>query len=121
MSLAKEIGIKTHPARFPVKLPEFFINFLTKEGDVVLDIFAGSNTTGEAAENLGRKWLAFENDISYLSASIFRFLPKGINKEKLEKHYNSVFNNEQIDIETEINLFNQAYKVEEEEKEYKEV
>lgn len=119
MSLAKSINIKTHPARFPIKLPEFFINFLTKEGDVVLDIFAGSNTTGEASENLGRRWLAFENDISYLSASIFRFLPKTINKSLLEKYYNSVLNNEQIEIETEINLFNQPYKVEEDKVEYK--
>lgn len=120
MSLAKSISIKTHPARFPVKLPEFFINFLTKEGDIVLDIFAGSNTTGEASENLGRRWLAFENDISYLSASIFRFLPKTINKSQLENYYHSVLNNEQIEIETEINLFNQAYKVKEDEAEYQE-
>ncbi len=121
MSLAKKIGIKTHPARFPIKLPEFFINFLTDEGDIVLDIFAGSNTTGEACENLGRRWLAFENDISYLSASIFRFLPKEISKEKLEKYYHTVLNNEQIEIETEINLFSQAFKVEEGKQEYKEV
>lgn len=121
MNLAKLIGIKTHPARFPIKLPEFFINFLTKEGDVVLDIFAGSNTTGEAAENLGRRWLAFENDINYVATSIFRFLPKAINKRQLEKYYNSVLNNEQIEIETEINLFNQSYIVAEDEIKYNDV
>lgn len=120
MSLAKQLGLKTHPARFPVRLPEFFVNFLTNEGDVVLDIFAGSNTTGEACENLGRRWLAFEKDINYLSASIFRFLPKEISTEKLEQYYNSIQNNIQLDIETEINLFNQAFKVEEDEEEYKE-
>jgi site-specific DNA-methyltransferase (cytosine-N4-specific) len=119
MSLAKEVGIKTHPARFPVKLPQFFINLLTNEGDIVLDIFSGSNTTGEAAESLGRRWLAFENDINYLSASIFRFLPKEIAKAKLLGYYQSVLNNQQVEIETEINLFNQAFKVEEEEKIYK--
>ena len=121
MSLAKSINIKTHPARFPIKLPEFFINFLTKEGDVVLDIFAGSNTTGEACENLGRRWLAFENDINYLAASILRFLPKTINKLKLERFYNSVLNNEQIEIQTEINLFNQSYIVAEDEVKYNDV
>lgn len=40
----------------------------------MLDIFAGSNTTGAVAEALGRKWLAFEIDRSYLAASAFRFI-----------------------------------------------
>jgi hypothetical protein len=48
------IGVKPHPARFPEKLPTFFIEFLTDPGDTVLDIFAGSNTTGSAAEKLDR-------------------------------------------------------------------
>jgi hypothetical protein len=43
-------------------------------GDTVLDIFAGSNTTGSAAEKLGRRWLAFEKDRAYLAASAFRFV-----------------------------------------------
>jgi DNA modification methylase len=66
--------IDGHPARFPLKLPEFFIKFLTEPGDLVLDFFAGSNTTGEAAENLGRKWVSFEIEPSYVAASGFRFL-----------------------------------------------
>ena len=44
------VGAKQHPARFPEKLPEFFIRMLTDPGDLVLDIFAGSNTTGAVAE-----------------------------------------------------------------------
>jgi site-specific DNA-methyltransferase (cytosine-N4-specific) len=68
------VGIKGHPARFPEKLPAFFIQFLTDPGDVVLDIFAGSNTTGAAAEHAGRHWLAFEKERTYLAASTFRFL-----------------------------------------------
>ncbi len=70
------VNIKGHPARFPPAIPEFFIRLLTDENDTVLDIFAGSNTTGEVAENLGRKWLAFELEQSYLAASAFRFLEK---------------------------------------------
>lgn len=66
-------GAKGHPARFPEKLPAFFIAFLTEPGDTVLDFFAGSNTTGAAAEAAGRKWLAFECEAEYLSASVFRF------------------------------------------------
>jgi DNA modification methylase len=69
----KSLGLKTHPARFPTKLPEFFINFLTDSGDTVLDIFAGSNTTGEVAEKLNRNWLSFENNIDYIAASVLRF------------------------------------------------
>ncbi|MEM6271632.1 MAG: site-specific DNA-methyltransferase [Bacteroidota bacterium] len=74
MKLCKEHGAKRHPARFPSKLPEFFIKFLTSEKDLVIDIFAGSNTTGEVAEKLNRRWISFELDQSYLSASAFRFL-----------------------------------------------
>jgi len=74
LRLCKQTGIKPHPARFPEKLPSFFIEFLTEPQDLVLDIFAGSNTTGMVAENLSRKWLAFENNHEYLCASIFRFL-----------------------------------------------
>jgi len=40
----------------------------------VLDIFAGSNTTGRAAEKLDRRWLAFEKDRTCLAASAFRFV-----------------------------------------------
>ena len=68
-------GISGHPARFPEKLPEFFIEFLTDTNDIVVDIFAGSNTTGAVAEKLGRRWLAFEKEQKYLAASTFRFLP----------------------------------------------
>lgn len=70
----KTVGIKGHPARFPPKLPEFFIKYLTEPGDLVVDIFAGSNTTGHMAETLGRKWLSFDLNREYLAASAFRFL-----------------------------------------------
>ena len=76
LNACKALGVKQHPARFPAKLPEFFIRFLTEPGDVVLDIFAGSNTTGQVAENEGRKWIAFEERMEYLASSAFRFLSK---------------------------------------------
>lgn len=69
----KQNGIKPHPAKFPPYLPEFFLKFLTDEYDVVLDPFAGSNTTGFVAETLSRRWIAFDNNESYLEASKFRF------------------------------------------------
>jgi len=70
----KTVGAKHHPARFPAKLPEFFIRMLTQPGDIVLDVFAGSNTTGQVAETEGRRWLAFELSREYVAASAFRFL-----------------------------------------------
>jgi DNA modification methylase len=69
----KEEGLKVHPARYPRALPEFFIKMLTDEADVVLDPFAGSNTTGAVAESLQRRWIAFESVEEYLRASKFRF------------------------------------------------
>jgi site-specific DNA-methyltransferase (cytosine-N4-specific) len=77
----KSVGVKGHPARFPSKLPEFFIKYLTEPGDLVVDIFAGSNTTGQAAEGLGRRWLAFELNREYLAASAFRFFDDPIDFE----------------------------------------
>jgi DNA modification methylase len=68
-----EEKIKPHPARFPVQLPEFFIKFLTGEGDVVLDPFVGSCSTGEAAERHRRKWIGFELRSDYLDGAQFRF------------------------------------------------
>lgn len=57
-----------HPARFPVGLPEFFIKLMTQPGQVVLDPFGGTGTTGVAAENLGRRWLLAELDADYVTA-----------------------------------------------------
>ena len=64
-----------HPARFPRRLPEFFIRLCTEPGDTVLDPFAGSNMTGEAAQRLGRRWVAIELSKDYLEGSKFRFQP----------------------------------------------
>jgi site-specific DNA-methyltransferase (adenine-specific) len=73
-----------HPSRFPVDLPDFFIRLLTRPGQVVLDPFAGTGTTGVAAERLGRRWLLVEADRTYaaalpdrLKATAARRLPAG--------------------------------------------
>jgi DNA modification methylase len=72
--LCNELGQERHPARFPPDLPAFFVKMLTDDGDIVLDIFGGSNTTGFVAEALGRRWMTFEQSKEYLVASAFRFL-----------------------------------------------
>ena len=66
-------GKKLHPARFPAELPRFFIEFLTNPGDLVLDPFAGSNTTGYVAEGLKRRWLGVELRADYAEESQLRF------------------------------------------------
>jgi len=65
--------IRLHPARMPAGLPQFFIEFLTKPGDLVIDPFAGSNTTGAVAERLGRRWIAVEPEPDFVQGSRGRF------------------------------------------------
>ncbi len=95
----KKLDIKTHPARFPAKLPEFFINMLTDPGDIVLDIFAGSNTTGFVAEQLNRKWIAFDNSPEYVAMSIFRFVPKDFYERTLRNIYNDILEGKKINVD----------------------
>lgn len=67
--------VPLHPARMPIDLASFFINFLTEPGDLVVDPFAGSNVTGAAAEQLGRHWISIESMPEYAHASMSRFSP----------------------------------------------
>jgi site-specific DNA-methyltransferase (cytosine-N4-specific) len=62
-----------HPARMPIGLASFFIDFLTTRGDLVLDPFAGSNTTGFAAALVNRRWVSIEIQNSYIEQSRIRF------------------------------------------------
>jgi DNA modification methylase len=73
MIKSKRDGLKPHPARFPSRFAEFFIKFLTDEGDFVFDPFAGSNMTGYVAEQLKRKWIAGELSETYIKNSMIRF------------------------------------------------
>jgi site-specific DNA-methyltransferase (cytosine-N4-specific) len=70
----KALDEDSHPARFPPDLPKFFIEFLTDPGDLVVDLFSGSNTTGRVAHDLGRRWLSIEIDPKYARLSAVRFL-----------------------------------------------
>jgi len=64
--LCKQFGV-SHPARFPMKLAEFFIKAGTNAGDVVLDPFGGSGTTAITAEKLGRDFKYIEINPDYCS------------------------------------------------------
>lgn len=65
--------LPAHPARMPIDLAAFMIQFLTEPGDLVLDPFAGSNTTGAAAEMLDRRWISIEAQETYIDGSQARF------------------------------------------------
>lgn len=97
----KAVSVKAHPARFPSKLPEFFVKMLTDPEDTVLDIFSGSNTTGEVAEKLGRRWLAFEENRDYVAASAFRFTDDG---DDLQDIYDRILAEEEVRLEQKQNV-----------------
>jgi DNA modification methylase len=73
LSGRKGTEMKPHPVRFPVQLPKFFIKFLTTPGDLILDPFFGSCTTGEATERQARRWICAELVEIYLDGARFRF------------------------------------------------
>ena len=75
----RESEITPHPARMSPGLVSFFIEYLTDEGDTVLDPFSGSNTTGYCAEKLNRKWLSFEIKNEYINQAILRFSDPSLN------------------------------------------
>lgn len=98
----KELKIKGHPARFPAKFPEFFIKMLTEEGDLVVDIFSGSNTTGQVAEELNRRWLSFDTNQEYVAASVFRFIPE---RDEAKRAFEKILTGEFYEVQKELNLF----------------
>jgi DNA modification methylase len=69
LAYCRQHNLTPHPARMQMGLPKFFIEFLTEPGDIVLDPFAGSNTTGALAEQLGRRWISIEIEGKYATAS----------------------------------------------------
>lgn len=103
LRLCKKYTAQKHPARFPVKLPRFFIDFLTDPGDLVLDIFAGSNATGEAAELLQRNWIVCDLDQQYLAASAFRFF-----EEPFTELHDTIYDRLVKDVDLPVTLLDTA-------------
>lgn len=55
-------GKKIHPTQKPVEILEYLIELLSNEGDTILDTFAGSGSTGIAAQNRNRRFILIERD-----------------------------------------------------------
>jgi modification methylase len=64
--LKDKTGRKGHPTQKPEALLHRIIVAATKPGDVVLDPFFGSGTTGAVAKRLGRRWIGIERDPAYI-------------------------------------------------------
>jgi site-specific DNA-methyltransferase (adenine-specific) len=62
-----------HPTQKPIELLKRIILASTNEGDLILDPFCGSSTTGLACKELNRKYIGIDNVKEYLDLSIKRF------------------------------------------------
>jgi modification methylase len=62
-------GIKAHPTQKPEALLYRILLACTKPGDIVLDPFFGTGTTGAVARRLGRRWIGIEREPSYVKVA----------------------------------------------------
>ncbi len=62
-------GLKAHPTQKPEALLYRILLACTKPGDVVLDPFFGTGTTGAVARRLGRRWIGIEREPSYVTVA----------------------------------------------------
>ena len=79
---------KHHPTEKPIRLMEILVELVTQEGDVILDSFMGSGSTGVAALNLNRNFIGIELDDEYFNIASERLVDSttkkggGINNDK---------------------------------------
>ena len=72
----KKTRNELHPTQKPVDMTEYLIGKFSDEGDVILDLFMGSGTTGIACLNTNRRFIGMELDKDYFN----------ISKERIENH-----------------------------------
>jgi len=70
--LRDEAGAKLHPTQKPEALLHRVILSCTNPGDVILDPFFGSGTTGAVAKRLGRRFIGIEREQGYADAALRR-------------------------------------------------
>jgi site-specific DNA-methyltransferase (cytosine-N4-specific) len=87
---AIELGLPTHGAGQPFSIPEFMIQFLTEEGDLVVDPFAGRGMTALAAEMNNRRWMTGELNLEHIrtGAELFRGRPGFRLNPQIEQAFN---------------------------------
>jgi len=68
----KKGGHKAHPTQKPESLLYRVMLATTNKGDVVLDPFFGTGTTGAVAKRLGREWIGCEREVSYRDVALER-------------------------------------------------
>ena len=73
----RESGQIAHPATFPENLPEFCIKLASREGDVIMDPFAGSCTVAAVAERLRRRYIVADRSLAYLQSGALRMQAAG--------------------------------------------
>ena len=72
----KKTRNELHPTQKPVDMTEYMIGKFSDEGDVILDPFMGSGTTGVACKNTNRIFIGMELDETYFN----------IAKERIDNH-----------------------------------
>lgn len=68
-------GCGGHGASTPLKLCDWWVRYLTRPGDVVLDPFCGSGSVGVACRDLGREFIGIEKESGYLTIAEQRLRP----------------------------------------------
>jgi modification methylase len=85
-------GRKAHPTQKPEALLHRLLLATTNPGDLVLDPFFGTGTTGAVARRLGRRWLGIERDRDYAAAAEERIArvqplpPSALQTAKSKRH-----------------------------------
>jgi len=87
LHLATETANKRHSAAFPLALPQWFIKLFSDPGDLVLDPFAGSGTTLEAATALARRAVGIEINTEFAALCQAKLSPEQPSLLPLESAY----------------------------------
>jgi site-specific DNA-methyltransferase (adenine-specific) len=76
--------IRLHEAQKPIELIKYLIKLTTRKGQIILDPFMGSGTTGAACANTGRKFIGIELDQGYFDIATQR-INQSLEAEALER------------------------------------
>lgn len=77
---------KVHPTQMPINLVARCIMFSTNEGDIVLDPFSGSGTTGVACIQLGRRFIGIEREKEYVELTLDRWIKVRSRSDTVQKN-----------------------------------